>query len=722
LVKAWRDPKYACSSCARKENPMRDNRSFFRPFKAGWIAGLPILILPLVAAEFRPPAVPLVTHDPYFSIWSFSDRLNESATRHWTGATQSLTSLIRIDGVTYRLMGVEPRSAKPLAQVSLEVLPTHTNYVFQDAGVRIKLIFLTPALPQDLDVLSRPATYISWQVEATDGREHQVELYFDAGGEIPVNHAGDPVVWSRFQLNDSVVLRMGSQQQPVLQKSGDDLRIDWGYLYVTAFKNAAASPEGSAAQYVGTRPEALRAFLETGSLPQADDLRVVEPYAQPLPVLAYSFALGKVNTQPASRTVVIAYDDIYSIEYFHRRLRPWWRRNGAGAANLISDALHDFAALEKRSQEFDRRLMADLREAGGDHYAQLCALAYRQALAAHKLVADLDGTPLYFSKENFSNGSIDTVDVTYPSSPFFLLFNPQLLKAQIRPVMDYASLARWKFPFAPHDLGRYPLANGQQYGAGEASEENQMPVEESGNMLIMIAALAKAEGNAEFASHYWELASRWAEYLKEKGLDPENQLCTDDFAGHLAHNTNLSIKAIVALGAYAKLAAQTGHGNTAREYEGLARGFAKRWAEMALDGDHYKLAFDRPGTWSQKYNLVWDRLLDLNLFPEEVARRELAFYKNHVNEFGLPLDNRATYTKIDWLAWTASLAGSQEGFRSLFDPAYHFADASPSRVPLTDWYDTVSGKQVGFQARSVVGGIFIQMLYKPEVWKKWAGK
>jgi len=693
---------------------MPDNRNYVRCLRAAWAVGLCMLLPPLASAAFRPPAVPLITHDPYFSIWSFSDRLNESTTRHWTGAHHSLTSVVRVDGTAYRLMGEQPRNIKPLEQVSLEVLPTHTNYVFQGAGVRVRLVFFTPALPGDLDVLSRPATYLTWSVESTDGKEHQTEVYFDAGGEIPVNHGGDPVIWGRFRLGDEVALRMGSEQQAVLQKSGDDLRIDWGYLYLTA------AHDGSSSQYVGTRTSALKAFLETGALPDADDFRAMQPYAQPLPVLAWSFALGKAGASPVSRTVVVAYDDLYSIEYFHRHLRPWWRRNGAGAAELLKDALRDHDALEKRGEAFDRELMTDLREAGGDHYAQLCALAYRQALAAHKLVADVDGTPLFFSKENFSNGSIDTVDVTYPSSPFFLLFNPQLLKGQLRPVLDYASLARWRFPFAPHDLGRYPLADGQQYGAGEASEEDQMPVEESGNMLIMIAALAKAEGNAEFANHYWALISRWAEYLKEKGLDPENQLCTDDFAGHLAHNTNLSIKAIIALGAYAKLAAQTGHEGTATEYEELARGFAHRWAEMAIDGEHYKLAFDRPGTWSQKYNLVWDHLLDLNLFPAEVSRRELEFYKNHVNEFGLPLDNRATYTKIDWLAWTASLAGSKDAFAQIFDPAYHFADVSPSRVPLTDWYDTVSGKQVGFQARSVVGGIFIQMLDQPAVWKKWS--
>jgi hypothetical protein len=364
--------------------------------------------------------------------------------------------------------------------------------------------------------------------------------------------------------------------------------------------------------------------------------------------------------------------------------------------------------------------MADAKSAGGEKYAELCALAYPQTMAAHKLAVDADGSLLFFSKENFSNGSIDTVDVTYPSSPFFLLFNPRLLQAQIEPVFRYANLPRWKFPFAPHDLGRYPLANGQQYGGGEKTEGNQMPVEESGNMLLMAAALTKIDGNAEFAGKYWTLLSKWAEYLRAKGLDPENQLSTDDFAGHLAHNANLSAKAILALGAYGKMAGALRHTDLEKKYLSLARDYAQRWVEMAKDGDHYKLAFDRPGTWSQKYNLVWDRLLDLHLFPQQVIETELKFYVEHENTYGLPLDNRADYTKLDWLAWTGSLAHSREGFEKLFDPAWRFANESPSRVPLTDWYDTKTGKQVGFQARSVVGGIFIQMLNDEAVWRRYA--
>jgi hypothetical protein len=400
-------------------------------------------------------------------------------------------------------------------------------------------------------------------------------------------------------------------------------------------------------------------------------------------------------------------------------LRPYWRKGGMNTAELLRSAEQDYPALVDRCRKFDEELTEDLQSAGGHAYAAIAVLAYRQALAAHKLVADFDGTPLYFAKENFSNGCIATVDVTYPSSPLFLLLNPALLKAQIRPILDYASTARWRFPFAPHDLGTYPLANGQVYGGGEKTEENQMPVEESGNMLLLVAALSRAEGDTTFAHRYWPVLSKWADYLRSKGLDPENQLCTDDFAGHLAHNTNLSLKAIVALGAYAKLAAVLGKSDVADNYAKLAKEMAVTWIKMADDGDHFRLAFDKPGSWSQKYNLVWDRILDLNLFPADVHRKEVSFYLTKQNRFGLPLDNRKDYTKLDWVVWTATLADTSKEFQAMVEPVLRFVNESPDRVPLTDWYDTVTGKQQGFQARSVVGGVYVKLLSSPAIWKKW---
>ena len=232
-------------------------------------------------------------------------------------------------------------------------------------------------------------------------------------------------------------------------------------------------------------------------------------------MIAHAFSLS-ADLQPVSRHLVLAYDDEFSVEYLNRRLRPYWRRKGM-ARRIHGLGVRDYEKLQDRCAAIRRIVNGRSHSRGGEEYARLCSLAFRQAIAAHKLVADVDGTPLFFAKENFSNGSIDTVDVTYPSSPFFLLFNPTLLEAQFRPIMEYASLPRWPFPFAPHDLGRYPLANGQQYGGGEKTEENQMPVEESGNMLLMVAGLAEARGgDAAFAKKYWGILTKWAEYLAEK--------------------------------------------------------------------------------------------------------------------------------------------------------------------------------------------------------------
>jgi hypothetical protein len=147
---------------------------------------------------------------------------------------------------------------------------------------------------------------------------------------------------------------------------------------------------------------------------------------------------------------------------------------------------------------------------------------------------------------------------------------------------------------------------------------------------------------------------------------------------------------------------------------------AQQWLQLAADGDHFRLAFDKPGSWSQKYNLVWDQILDLNVFPPSVARTEFGFYKAHLSKYGLPLDNRSAYTKLDWEVWTATLAGSREDFDAIIVPLQRFLNESSSRVPLTDWYWTTDGKQVGFQARSVVGGVYIPLLTKDATWKKWS--
>lgn len=676
-------------------------------------AMIPTLLL-VAEPGFRPPAVPLVCHDPYFSIWSFTDRLTDDWPRHWTGAINAICGLVRIDGAPYRFCGPGPDEARPLEQVALEVHPTRTVYRFAGGGIGLELTFTTPALPHDLDLLARPVSYLTSAVESTDGAAHRVELYLDVTGELAVNTVDQPVAWSRAEVAGLTALRIGTVEQPVLAKRGDNLRIDWGHAYLAAPREQAT---GALHDAHVTRTE----FSQSGGLPAADDAGPPRPANQSWPAMALCYDLGAVTTR-VERWAMLAYDDEYSIEYHGERLLPWWRRNGDEATDLLQSAAAEYPALRERCAAFDAELTADLTAAGGSAYADIATLAFRQCLAAHKLAAGPDGTPLYFSKENFSNGCIATVDVTYPSAPFMLLFSPELLRGMLIPILDYAASDAWPFAFAPHDLGTYPLANGQVYGGGAATEENQMPVEECGNMLLLVAALCAAEESVEFAERYEPVLRGWAEYLLDKGLDPENQLCTDDFAGHLAHNANLSLKATLALGAWGELCRRAGRDDEAGRYQTAAEDFAARWMELADDGDHYRLAFDRPGTWSMKYNLVWDRLLGLNLFPAEVARREVAWYLAHQNDYGLPLDSREAYTKSDWLVWCAVLADERADFDALIAPLHRFLHETPDRLPFTDWYRTTDATCVGFRARSVVGGVFLPMLADAEVWRKWVGR
>ncbi len=660
----------------------------------------------------RPPAVPLVACDPYFSIWSSADRLTDVDTTHWTGKPHRLTSLIRIDGQVFRVMGASPAGVPALAQQSVAVRPTRTLYTFEGGGVGLTLTFMTAALPEDIDLLSRPVTYVTWEARATDGKVHEVSVYFDAGAELAVNLPAEPVVCAAPTVNgDLRVARLGAKDQAVLDKKGDDLRIDWGYLYAALPTSAGTVAPRARATAVADFASGARA----ASVPPPDG-------AAEAIVLAAHLPLGKVAAAPVSRWLILAYDDLFSIQYAKQNLRPYWRRHGWEAIDLLQAAARDYPALQQRCARFDEELMADLTRAGGENYAQLAALAYRQCFAAGKFAADANGQPLQFSKENHSNGCIATSDVFYPMAPQFLLFGPSLAKSFIVPFMNYAASPRWKFPFAPHDLGTYPKANGQVYGDGELGENNQMPVEESGNLLLLFGAVAQMEGNANFAGLYWQQLEQWAGYLKAKGFDPENQLCTDDFAGHLAHNINLSVKAICGLGAFARLCELRGDQATADAYFALARQFAQRWVKEADDGDHFRLAFDKPGTWSQKYNLIWDRILGLDLFPEAVRRKEMAYYRRNQQPYGLPLDNRQTYTKLDWITWTATLTQNRADFEALVDPVIRFLNATPDRSPLTDWYFTDTAKKRGFTARPVVGGVFAQLLYDRAVWQKYAGR
>jgi hypothetical protein len=576
-------------------------------------------------------------------------------------------------------------------QNSVEALPTQTIYRFTCGPVDMELTFTAPLLMDNLELLSRPVNYITYTISSNDSQSHTVDLYLEAGASWALNVFNQLSESTGFEKGDLLYLKTGSKKQEILGRKGDNVRIDWGYFYLCAGKEQTQSATGN--------PYSMRAdFSNTGSFS-----RNHTAYPDEHDRIAFARSLGKVK-KAASGYFMLGYDDIYSVRYFGKNLRPYWNRKGdKDISTLFSTAAKEYRSLKKTCDKFDNTLMKEAIRCGGKEYAELCALAYRQSVSAHKLLQAPNGDLLFLSKENYSGGHTATVDVSYPSAPLFLLYNVELLKGMLNPIFYYVESGKWKEPFAPHDIGIYPIADGQVSNIF-------LPVEESGNMLILTAAIATMEGNAQYARQHWKTLSRWADFLVKKGFDPEYQENTDVFTGYSAHNANLSIKAILGIASYGRLADMLRQNDIAREYTALAREMALKWVEKAEDGDHYRLAFDQPGTWSQKYNLVWDKIMKINVFPHEVPEKEVSYYLTRQNKYGLPLDSRHLYTKADWIVWSAALSRSRDDFQQFITPLYRFVNETTDRIPMSDWYWTDKPEHVAFRARSVLGGYFIKMM------------
>ena len=665
---------------------------------------------------FLPRAIPLVTVDPYFNIWSFDDHLYDDAPRHWTGKRNAMTGVIRVDGTWLRFMGKLELNAEDyymepevIPQTEVEIRPTRTIYHFENQQVALTVEFMTPLLLSDLKLMSRPVSYVSYQVKSRDGKEHEVLVYLDITAEAAVNTSDQSVQFGK----DARSIFCGRGDENMLTKSGDDMRIDWGWLHLAApeHKYIILSTEGK--RRICRRPwwepgveiDGLEGIMEKGVRPWH---QVRDGY----PALGCWKEYTVSMESPAEGFICLAYNDLKSIQYFGENIDAYWKSDGTTFEEALDAAIHDYQEINARAAAFDAELKAEAEKVSRKYY-DILSVAYRESIAAHKLIM-VDGELKFFSKECYSNGCIGTVDLTYPSMPLYLKYCPQLMEGMMNPIFHLADTVQWPFPYAPHDMGQYPLANGQVYGLNHHThvldEKYQMPVEESGNMLLCVAAVCKAENSIEYAVKHKEILTRWTDYLVSVGWNPENQLCTDDFAGHLAHNCNLSIKGILGIAAWAKLLGQMGEKEQEQKYRAEAEKLAREWEKAAFDGDHYRLTFDGEGTWSLKYNLVWDTLLDLNVFDRKVAETEVKYYLTKMNPYGIPLDSRCDYTKSDWEMWTTMLTDNVEYRDQIIDTMWQAVCDMDRRAPFPDWYHTEKAVAEGFQNRSVQGALFIRLL------------
>ncbi len=678
----------------------------------------PVLLAPL-ATPIRPPAVPLAVRQPYLSSWLPSTLLPGTWPQFWQGSTTEMAGIVRIDGTSYLFMGNpqvvldvpngnhgKPHTLKgfprALDQTALRMTPTRSRFELQGGGIGLVVEFLSPVEPDDVKRQSIPMSYVTVTARSIDGQTHEVQVYLDISGSWASGDEKQQITWAPVSSN-------GMQAWTVELKTPKPLTEEkqfaaWGkVVWATGQRNGLTHQSGADTDVRGR-------FVKHGKLGNSNDTKY-RAINDRNPVFGLSVDLGVLGHSVATTEFVIGQVRTPAVRYLGKPLRPLWPRYFHSWQEMLSFFYADAAEASQRAYSLDARITKDARAVGGTTYEGLCTLALRQAYGGTELVEGPDGKPWAFLKEISSDGNVSMVDVVYPASPVWIYLDPGYLRLLLTPLLNYAETGGWPKKFAEHDLGtHYPNATGHNDG-----KEEDMPVEESGNMLIMVAAYlrrARASDAAEFARKHYRILKQWADYLTANLPDPGFQNQTDDFAGPIAHSVNLAIKGIVAVAAMGQIATAAGHGDDASHYQSLAQQYVEYWARHAQDpsGRHLDLTYNGAGggdgTWGTVYNAFADRLLGTNLVPDSIGKEQAAWYEQLSNAFGLPLQVPHSYAKSDWELLTAAWLSDYPIKQQLIDRVYAYANTTPDRVAFSDLYSTVTSRQVAFRARPVQGGIF----------------
>lgn len=663
------------------------------------------------------PSYPLFVKDPNFSLWKSGEILNDGDVETWYGEAKPIYGFVKLDGATYCFMGESSRfqalGVIPAKQLSVYVTAFTTDYVFEIGKAKLSLSFVSPLAPTDMQMISMPVCYVNYDIQGADNAEISLFVKRDIAYNKRPDFNSDGVVRNGvMDMGNYQTAFIGLKRQLYLSNNDDMCGADWGYWYLAGERAYALDCND------------LQSYLTSDSVAFAN-----------ADVDKYVAAINKAS----SGVIMLGYDDIVSIDYYGS-----FRKGLYLANHTILDALQyvydNHTQIDAVLAGFDAALLKRADEIDKCYYDILVA-SLRQSIAAHKLITDENGDILFLSKECNSNGCIATVDVSYPSIPLYLLYNTEFVKGMMRPILKFARMPVWTYDFAPHDAGTYPHCSGNVYGMNcrdnkyaDSCYKNkdcqthapyymfpsnfdlydlngQMPVEECANMLIMFEACYHYDNDIAFFRQNADLADKWVQYLVKFGLKPANQLCTDDFAGHLANNLNLAIKATVGIACYAKLLQASGKTAQSKQYRQIAESYAKQIQDFCCKYSHGPLTWDSDDTtFSLKYNLLFDKVCKLNLFSQDFYERETDCYLSKLNKFGVPLDSRKTYTKSDWLVWSASLTNDNSKKGKLLSSLSVYLKQTPSRVPFSDWYETVDGKSCAFKGRSVQGGCFAALL------------
>ncbi|KAK4164467.1 hypothetical protein QBC43DRAFT_352959 [Cladorrhinum sp. PSN259] len=652
----------------------------------------------------RPPAVPLAVRSPYLNAWLQGETgciLPGTWPRHWTGNIVGWQGFVSVDGEVYNWMGaaIGPPAVK---QISLEYTSTRSIFTFDVNGhVTLTVTFLSPVYPDDLDRQSLQFSYISVKARSSDGATHNVQVYMDVTAEFASGDQSQIIQWDIGDSKDITYLHFFRQNQIEFAEAREIAA--WGQWYL-----ATRTTEGLSYQ-IGSDTTVRKNFENNQRLDNTVETNY-RPVNDNWPVFAFAHDLGDVsgsNEVERLFTLGITQDRVINFAGASGKMEGLpglWTSYYANDTEAVTSFYNDYDHASNVSDDLDKRIHDDSVNIAGANYSTITTLALRQTFGALQY-AGTDAKPYIFLKEISSNSDIQTVDVIFPAFPILIYLNATLSRYLLDPLFENQESGAYPNAFAEHDLGTFPVAKGYPAGDDEA-----MPLEECGNMIIMSLAYAQRTGDVSYLSQHYPKLSQWAQFLVNDSLIPSNQLSTDDFAGTLANQTNLAIKGIIGLKAMSQIALLTKNSD---KYSDIAHSYLQTWKTLGIHNEsavpHTMLSYGDTNSHGLLYNIYADKLLGLDFIDQSIYDMQSQFYLSEVKEFGIPLDTRHTWAKSDWQMFAAAVAGPETQKMFIDKLAYWIGNTKSTR-PMTDIFDAVTGDHPAdgptFMARPVVGGFY----------------
>ncbi|KAF9889798.1 hypothetical protein FE257_006888 [Aspergillus nanangensis] len=631
----------------------------------------------------RPPAVPLAVKSPYLSTWLSAGSQGGNGgylagewPTFWAGQIKGWAGMIRVDGNVYTWMGLP--GSTTVNQSAFEYTSTKSVFTMHVGDqIQFNVTFLSPVTPDDFQWAAGDRNAIAqWDYGVTD------------------NGVAYHKVWR--------------QEQRVFNERADE--AEWGDWY-WATDNAASLTYQS-----GADADVRGTFTKSGKLANSKDVNY-RAISSNWPVFGLTHDLGAVtDSASALFTIGLAQDAVIQYNGSANGIinePPLWKSYFSTAMEALDFFHNDHEDSSTICADLDQKIADDSLSKAGQDYLTITSLIVRQAFGATQL-AGTPSNPYLFMKEISSNGNMNTVDVVFPAYPIFLYTNPELLQLLLKPYYEIQESGKYPNKYAMHDIGsHYPNATG--HGDGE---DEKMPLEECGNMIIMALAYhQKANDSGAYLQAHYNILKQWAEYLIQDALYPSTQMSTDDFAGSLANQTNLALKGIIGIEAMAAISRILDHPEDAGDYSLTSHDYIARWQQLAVNQNanppHTTLSYGNESSHGLLYNLYADRQLGLNLVPQSIYDMQDKFYPTLAQRYGIPLDTRASLTKGDWELFIAAI--HSDGVRdTILKLITTWINETPTSTAITDLYDTINGNYADrvthFIARPVVGGAFAMLL------------